>query len=309
MPLNQANKSGDSDILVAAICNNRELYLLGQNTCEVWTTTGQSGSTPFARQDGKFSQTGCLAVGTVTRLFNTIFWLGANPQGGAVVYMLQNEQGVRVSTSAVEFSIQNAGSLIKSATAYAWQIEGHYFYTLNIPGLNTTWTYDLSTSKWFEMQSNVNGTIGRHLGGCHTYYLGNHVVGDYQSNWVYTYDFNTYTDNGSPIMRIRQAPHISQSLNRIFYSLLEIDFQPGTGLGNGTVNAMNPQLALEISNDGGVTFGGVIYASMGKIGQYLTRARFQRLGSSRDRVFRISCSDPVRFNLLSAQMCVELGTS
>jgi hypothetical protein len=307
--LNQANKSGDSDILIAAICNNRELYLLGQNTCEVWALTGASGSTPFARQDGKFSQTGCLAAGTVTRLAGTFLWLGANPQGGAVVYMLQNEQGIRVSTHAIELSLQNAGALITSSTAYGWQIEGHYFYTLNVPGTNTTWTYDLETTQWFEQQSDINGITGRHLGSCHTFYLGSHIVGDYQSNQVYTYDFNTYTDNGNPIVRTRQAPHVASSLNRIFYHMLELDFQPGQGIVNGTVNAMNPRISLEISNDGGMTFSNPIFQPLGKVGSYLTRARFQRLGSSRDRVFRVTMSDPCRFYLLSAQLSIEVGNS
>jgi hypothetical protein len=159
------------------------------------------------------------------------------------------------------------------------------------------------------MQSNVGGVLGRHLGGCHTFYQGSHVVGDFSSNWVYTFDFNTYTDNLNPITRIRQTPHVAQSLHRIFYSLLEIDFSPGTGLITGAVNAVDPRVALEISNDGGQTWSSPIFASIGKVGNYLTRARFQRLGSSRDRVFRVSCSDPVKFNLLSAQMCIELGTA
>lgn len=311
LPLNMANKSGDSDILVATITNNRALYLLGQNTVEVWWDTGLSGSTPFSRQDGKFMQTGCLAAGTVVRLAGTVMFLGSNPQGGAIVYEMQNDQPVRVSTNAVEFSIQNAGILsqLSTATAYGWQIEGHYFYTLNIPNLNTTWTYDVSSSLWIEQQSNINGNIGRHLGSCHTFYLGNHIIGDYQSNNIYTYDFNTFTDDNYPITRIRQSPHIAQSLNRIFYKLLEIDLQPGTAITNGTSNAMNPTCSLEISNDGGNTFGNPIVASMGKTGKYFNRVRFQRLGSSRDRVFRLSCSDPVKFNLLSAQIEVELGTA
>ena len=311
LALNVANKSGDSDIIVATITNNRILYLLGQNTIETWWDQGASGSTPFVRQDGQFSQTGCLAVGTVLRLSNTFLFLGSNPQGGAVVYIMQNAQPVRISTNAVEFSIQNASILgqISTATAYGWQVEGHYFYALNVPGLNTTWLYDMSNGAWCEQQSNVNGTIGRHLGSCHTFYLGNHIIGDYQSNRVYTYDWNTYTDNGNPIMRIRQSPHVAKSLNRIFYSMLELDIEPGVGIINGTLDQMNPTITLEISNDGSKTFGNPISVAMGKTGNYFNRVRFNRLGSSRDRVFRVSCSSPVKFNLLSAQLCIELGTS
>lgn len=307
--LNMANKSGDSDILIATITNNRELYLLGQNTIEMWWNYGASGSTPFARQAGKFSQNGCISAATVVRINNTIMWLGSNPQGGLVVYEMQNESAVRVSTNAVEFSIQNTGVSPIAASAYAWQIEGHYFYTLNVPGANTTWLYDIMSGQWTEMQSNIKGTIGRHLGSCHANYLGTHLVGDYVSGNLYAYDFNTYTDGGNPIMRIRQAPHIADNQNMVFYKLLQIDLQPGTGLVAGVANAIAPSIMLEISDDGGMTFGMPLYATMGAAGQFLTRARFQRLGKSRDRVFRVSCSDPVQFNLISAQLDIEVGTN
>jgi len=302
LPLNQANKAGDSDVLIATICNNRILYLLGQNTIETWWDSGQSGSTPFARQDGQFAQTGCTAVGSVTRIFNTIMWLGTNPQGGGIVYMMENSQPIRVSNHAIEYSLQNAGDL-SGSTAYSWQIEGHYFYVLNVPGLNTTWVYDIATQQWFEQQSVRNGKVGKHLGGCHTFYNGTHLIGDQNSNLVYEYDFDTYTDNTQPIERLRQSPHISQGLNRIFYKLFQVDTSPGVGLADGT----DPRITLTISNDGGETWGNPIFASLGKQGKYFTRARWQRLGSSRDRVFRVTCSDPVKFNLLSAYLDVEAG--
>ena len=48
---------------------------------------------------------------------------------------------------------------------------------------------------------------------------------------------------------------------------------------------------------------------MGKIGTYLTRCRWQRLGYGRDLVFRVFCSDPVKVTMLSAYLDVEKGGS
>ena len=107
--------------------------------------------------------------------------------------------------------------------------------------------------------------------------------------------------------RIRQTPHVANNLNRIFYHLLEVDMQFGVGLPSGYGSV--PNISLQISNDGGQTWSNPLLASMGLIGKYKTRARFQRLGSSRDRVFRLIVSEPVRCTILGAMLDLESGDS
>jgi hypothetical protein len=305
LPLNTANKSGYSDIVVGVVSNNRQLYLMGKYTIETWWDSGQSGSTPFVRQDGQFIQVGCMSPGSIQKLYNTFMWLGSSAEGQGVVYMMQNQQPVRVSNHAVEYAIQTTTGDLDISVAYTWQLEGHYFYALQLPGSNTTWVYDVTTNQWVEQQSNINGNMSRHLAQNHCSFDGIHMVGDYSSGNIYTYDFNNFTDNGNPIVRSRQSPHSSSSLNRIFYKLLEIDITPGTGITGGPA----PKVTLEVSNDGGITFSNPIIATIGKIGEYYSRCRWQRLGSSRDRVFRVSCSDPIKFDLLSAYISAEEGTA
>jgi hypothetical protein len=312
LPLNEANASGASDILIAAISVNRQLYLLGAKSTEIWWDSGQSGSTPFQRQDGRFSQVGCAAPHSVAVVGETFMWLGSNAQGGGIVYSLENAMPTRVSTHAIEFAIQEFDSL-SGATAYSYQQEGHYFYLLNIPGSPVTWVYDVANGQWHERESTHLGNSIRHIGQTHCLLNGQHVVGDYRNGNIYTYDLDVYTDNGQTVNRIRQTPHVSDSLNRIFYKLFEVDMQFGVGLDNLSTNTdeptpgSDPRIVLEISNDGGATWGNPIYASIGKIGRYKTRARWLRLGSSRDRVFRVIVSEPVRCTMLSAMLDVEVG--
>lgn len=304
LPLNQANKSGAVDNIQGIVVLNRILYLVGQNTTETWWDSGTSGSTPFTRQDGQFNQMGCVAPQTIrTCATNSFIWLGQSPEGAGVVFQMQNSQAIRISNHGVEYAINNSTGDISQSTAYTWQVEGHFFYVLSIPGCASTWVYDVSTSEWFEQQSNIAGVMGRHLGNCHAYFNKTHLIGDYTTGIIYKYDFNNYTDNGSPIVRIRQAPHVTNSLRRIFYKLFQIDFTPGTG------NSLspNPQVTLNWSDDGGMTWSAPMYASIGAAGAYTTRARWQRLGNSRDRIFRVTCSDPVQFNIVSAMLDLELG--
>lgn len=307
LPLNQAAKAGNPDVLISVISNNRELYLLGANTTEIWYNAGQSATTPFQRQDGRFSQVGCVAPGSVQVLSETFLWLGTNAQGGGVVYMLQNAMPTRISTHAIEYIIQQAGNL-QYAIAYSYQQEGHYFYCLNIPGLNTTLCYDLSSQQWHERQDNM-GTE-RHYAETHCVLFDDHIIGDYRNGNIYRYNLDVYTNNNENILRLRQTPHVSDSLDNLFVRLFELDMEFGAGLvnnGSNSTNSVTPRMMLQISKDGGYTWGNPIYGQIGKIGTYLTRCRWQRLGYGRDMVYRVFCSDPVKINMLSAYLDTDKG--
>jgi len=87
------------------------------------------------------------------------------------------------------------------------------------------------------------------------------------------------------------------------YPLVFIATFPYTAYPNTTTSiGTDPQVRLSYSDDGGHTFSPEQSVSMGKIGNYMTRCIWRRLGMSRDRVFRLSCSDPVKFNIIGAEI-------
>lgn len=306
--LNQAGRSGAPDSLVAAYSFNRQIMLFGTKTTEAWFNSGASGITPFERLDGRFTQVGCVAWGTIAAVHDTLFWLGSNAQGGAIVYQLEGSASVRISTPAIEYALQSLPDLSK-AEAFAYQEEGHLFYVLNVDP-KTTFAYDVSTKQWTERQSQVNGVHGRYFGQNHCTFNNEHLISDYRNGNLYKLDFQCFTDDNQPRLKLRQAPHLSEELNNLFVDLLEIDAQFGVGLtddGNNQESDVNPHLVLEVSRDGGMTFGPAMKAPLGKQGKYLTRARFNRLGRGRDFVFRVSCTDSVALTLLGAHISVQVG--
>ena len=303
-PENLGYAEGNPDILVAGISNNRQLYLHGTKSTETFYDSGSGTANPFQRQDGRQSQVGIAAAQSLVILQETLFWLGSNAQGGGIVYTLNNGMPTRVSTHAVEFSIQSVGA-ISQATAFSYQMEGHYFYCLNVLGLNFTWVFDMTTSQWHKRQSDRgNGIKTQWIAQTHAVLNGVHIVGDYQNGNIYALDLNTHTENGLPIYRTRVFPHHSDNLNRVAYKLLEVDFQFGVGL-PGPGFGDNPKVALYCSKDGGQTWGNARYATLGRIGQYNWRARWGPLGSSRDMVFKIVVSEPVRVVMLSGYIDAE----
>jgi hypothetical protein len=70
----------------------------------------------------------------------------------------------------------------------------------------------------------------------------------------------------------------------------------------------NPQLMLRWSDDGGHTWNGERTTSMGRTGQYGTRAIFRRLGMTlklRDRVYEVSGTDPVKVAIMGAELQIS----
>jgi len=74
-------------------------------------------------------------------------------------------------------------------------------------------------------------------------------------------------------------------------SAIWLELQPGVGAASGT--GTDPVASLQISRDGGFTFGPEKFARIGSIGQYLTRARWLRNGRARDFIWKFRVSDPV----------------
>ncbi len=86
----------------------------------------------------------------------------------------------------------------------------------------------------------------------------------------------------------------------------------GIGL-DGDVQGSDPAVMLDWSNDGGHTWSSESWAladaGSGEIGDYSKRVIWNRLGSFRQRVFRVKITDPVKIRLIDAQIEVESGTS
>lgn len=196
---------------------------------------------------------------------------------------------------------------ISDATSFGYQQDGHPFYVLNFPSGNATWVYDVSAQLWHERAyTGANGFLQRHRADTHTSAFGMHLVGDYQNGNIYQLDPLTYSDNGTPISRIRTSPYVSKGLKNLFISQFQLSI--GTGLqldGNSPV----PQCMLQWSDDGGASWSNEYWVSLGKIGANLTRAIWRRLGKTRERVFRVKITDAVPVSLIDALIEVEEGAS
>lgn len=305
--LDAAAAEAHPDTLVGHIAIQENLYLFSQKHLEVWYDSGNA-SFPITRIQGAVIEIGCVAAYSIVSILTSVFWLGKDKDGQAVVYRIQGLTPQRISTYAIESQIQSLGD-ISTARAWTYQQSGHFFYCLNLPNANTTWVFDTTTNLWHERTYLAsNGTYQRHLADCHAFAFNTNVVGDYSSGNVYALDPSVYSDNGSAIRRERTAPHLSKDLNRIFHSRFWLDMETGLGL-DGTGQGTSPKVMLSWSNDFGHSWSNEHWASAGAIGARRTRVIWRRLGHARDRVYRVQITDPIKVTLLGAEVDMDLGSS
>jgi hypothetical protein len=305
-PLSFASKDGSPDDLVSIIVDRREVYLLGEMSSEVWINSG-AVPFPFTRIPGTSTQQGIAAQYSMSRMGNSFAYVSKNNRGEAMVVRMNGYFPERISTHAVETTLVNQS--VSNAIAWTYQLEGHEVYVVTFPSIGEnglTWAYDNTTGLWHKwLYRNNQNEYERHRGNCCAFFNQQVLVGDYENGKIYQLARNFYTDDGQPIRRIRRAPHITSDLQRQYFHELQIQFQPGVGLSTGQGD--DPQAMLRWSNDGGSTWSNEYWTSIGKQGKYLNRAIWRRLGFSRDRVFEVSISDPVKAVIVSANLKAEAG--
>lgn len=305
--LDFASAEGSPDDTIGCISDHRELWLFGKNSAEVWTNTGNADF-PFQRSGNTFIEHGCVAAASIAKADNTVFWLGADDRGSGIVWRADGYTPMRISTHALEQEIDSYATT-SDAFALTYQQGGHSFYALTFPTANKSWVYDASIQQWHERawRNPAANTLHRWRANCHCFFNGVHLVGDYADGRVYALDLDSHTDDGDPIQRIRATAASNAMGLRLFFSSLEVDMETGVGIAAG--QGSDPRLMLRYSDDGGYTWSNEKTATLGRAGQYGARAKFNRLGSGRNRVWEISLSDPVKFAVFGAFVEGEPGVS
>ena len=297
--LSYATAEFKSDNLVRTIANSGLLWLIGEKTTEVWTSTGNS-DLPFQRMGGAVMPVGCLAKDSISNTGTSLIWLSQSEHGQGQIVMTQGYQVQRISNHAIDSQI-NSYAKIKDAYAFAYQENGHAFYVISFPSAEKTWCFDLSTQTWHE-RSYYNLKTAQHehhRAQVHCFFNGVHLVGDRQNGNIYELTQKAATDDGAPIIRERITPVINPHSARIIFDELELKLQVGQ------LENTKPQVMLSWSDDGGKTWSMPRHSDLGGIGEFNKRVVFRRLGQSFNRVFKLTVSDASRLVILGAKAKVR----
>lgn len=288
--LDFATAESNPDELLAVKNALGQLWLFGTKTTEIWTNTGASNF-PFARISGAIMEAGIIAPHSVQDVDNSVFWVGRDKRGGGIVYRANGFVPQPISAEPINIKLQQAAD-IENITSWTYQEDGHTFYAITGGGLETTLVYDITTQQWHERSFNNNGQLAQHLAQCVTYAFGKQLVGDRRNGNIYEMSLAYYDDNGAEIVSERIYTHLSDMDQRVRYNALDISME--TGVGNLTGSGQDPLISLQLSKDGARTWSNWFTARLGKVGEYLTKVTFRRLGIAEQMTFKIRISAPVK---------------
>ena len=283
--------SADSspDNIVAHRVSHRQVWFFGALSTELWIDSGALAF-PFVRYNSYTMDVGCVGPRASINAADTLFWVGQTDRGTGIVYMASGNQPQRVSTQAIEEALASSSNLA-GTTMWTYQIEGHEFIGINAPGLSSTFVYDAAVQQWHEraewdagwlpLRSRLVTAVGT-----------DHFAGDADGKLV-RLDDTVNTLSGRVLVRERTWPHINPASGEVltFY-----------GLELGMTSGFGGVVTLQISNDGGKTFGPMLLRSLGAIGRTMQRIRWLGLGTAFNRVFRVRQSDDVPFAMHSATL-------
>lgn len=308
--LDFASANTTNQDIVAIVSNRQQLYIFTSVGCEIWYNSGNNDF-PFERKNTSYITQGTTAPASIVTIDNTVFYLTRSYQGeGYVVRITGDSQPVVVSSLAINYIINQIDD-ISDAIGYSYQENGHLFYIITFPSGDKTFVYDLTTEGWHARSSTLENDPGagfrqgRQRGNCYCFLGSRHIVGDFQSGKLYEMRDDTYTEDGAMIYRERTTSHLWNDLKRICLRSITIDCQMGVG----TVAVPEPKLNLYVSKDGGYTYGAAHIGTFGAPGAYNNRIKFNQLGTARDFVGKITCTDPVNAVILGASAEMEPRSS
>ena len=248
-PLEFSFTDANPDNLLSLVVNRNEIWMFGTTSTEVWYYSGDIDF-PLARIQGAFNEIGCAAPYSVAKLDNTVFWLGSDPRGNAMVYKAAGYGAQRVSTHGIEKVLQGY-RFVGDAIGYSYQQEGHTFYVLTFPSANATWVFDAATNEWHERGSWKQGRYNRHRSNCQANFNNTIVLGDFQYGKLYEFDLEYYQDDVGTqrwVRSWRALPPNANNLNRTAHHSLQVELETGTRtIESTTTSPIPPSPSIELS--------------------------------------------------------------
>lgn len=319
---NFANAESAEDSLLAVAVANQTLFLFGERTIELWAPT--AGTPPVARIPNIINEVGLVAVHSIARFSDNLFFLGRTEVGGVGVYQIGADGFARVISNDglhaffeqgddfFRFDGQISGIEridLSDAEGWCYAQDGQSFYVLTLPTQDRTFVYSMGSGLWSEWMSGTGDEDerGRWRAAWHCYAYDRHFVGDYQFAMTYDLGFERGADRiyriidtptgladeviDDPISCILTTPPLGIGERRNFMNNLWLDMD--TGL------AENMRVSLQISDDGGNTFSQERIRNGGPIGNYNGRILYRQMPSfrtSRMLKFKITDNCPVRIH-------------
>lgn len=289
------NVDASPDNVVALHVFNRQIYLFGENSIEVWENDGE---TPFSRVPTGFYEVGCIAPYSVVNTDNSIIWLDDRRRFVELSY------GGSLNRLNTDYDkLVQSFKTISDCYAFRMEISGQPFYIFQFPSEGRTLAYNHTQGSWAEWTSiRPDGTEGAWIGSCYTFnpYTNKHYVGGNDGE-LYELSENNTNDNGQPIRLERLTGHIDYGTSdRKQCNSLSLRLKRGVGSSTET-----PTVQLRW-NDDNKGFSNELPISLGDIGDQEIYMKVYPMGIYRTRQYELVSTSDVPVIFLSAKEDIEV---
>ena len=266
------------DDTVAVAVSNRQLWIIGEKTSEVWYDSGDPDF-PFTRVSGAVNDIGMTNSNTLAKIRDSLLFVGNDFK----VYATSGYKLEAISTPAIERLLLDCN--IRLLNGFSYSGMGHWFYVLHIDN-KISYVYDVNTGLWHTRGTQdkswfVNGAINLNQ--------NNTVIGYSNSN-IYEINIDFLTDDDNLIKREVVSLPINKGVNRFKLAEVQLDMEVS--------QEVQSEVALYVSSDGGRKWSNKNLAYVGEIGQSRQRVRWLRLGQHRDCILKIVIFEPITIRLL-----------
>lgn len=295
------NTESSSDNINGIYAVGPTLYVFGPKTVEIWQRgTGEYEDwvrTSYTAQNSF----GLEAPFSVASSGSVVYFVASGAQYGKCVMMATGTQFKKVSETFLDDKLMKNPE--GQAYGFCYSEGEHNFFVMQLPGCNETWVYDALDGGWH--QRSTVGDLGRDVR-----WRAESVAYWREKFYAFTRDglvctlMRDYfvedfrTGETRPVIRRRQTGVVVDNFRPFTIEELAVECNVGMFEDYDT----EPQMMLEVSKDGGHTFGTAKAAGLGHTGQYSHRVRWRNLGYNRKCVVRVSFSAPVDLVISSCEI-------
>lgn len=297
--LDFAAAEGQPDEVLSLYVYNREIFIFGPDTVEIWENDGES---PFARVPGGMIQTGCAARYSPIVRDDGIYWLDSKRR--VVVY---DGKGSKPISGSYDKEFQDL-SRVDDCVAHDITIGGVTFFVFTFPTSQKTLVYNLATQDWNRWGEWISqtGEFVAFRGRGYAYYppANKHLIScGANTTKIYELSFLAGQDDDAPIRLIFITGHISHGVLRAKRSNeLRVRMKRGS-----TTSTTEPKLMVRWRDDN-KRWSNEHQIGLGLIGDSAIVGRLLRTGIYRTRQWEMSLTNVASVVIAEAEEDIEVMT-
>lgn len=291
---NFATASGSADHVVAIHVKDREIYLFGTETLEIWENDGEH---PFSRVPGGFREIGCIAPYSVISTEKGLYWLDHNRR-------LVNFNGSTIERVSTPYDREiEQFSTVSDCIGDKIEIDGRLFLVFNFKTEQRTLVYNVTSDNWCEWGRYDETTAKYYSWRANGYVFspswGVHLLADTETPQVLELSSNYYSDVTYPIRIKRTTGLIDYGTTKRKRST-EIKFRVKRGFGNS-----DPQLMIRWRDDNN-RWSNEHWVSLGNLGEKDIVRRIFTQGIYRTRQYEFVSTSSVPVIFIDAEENIEV---